>query len=61
MLFQTQPWLFVHPTARRKSIGRELLAFALANLEGVATLNVTATNTAARNLYNQFGFITEKE
>ncbi len=52
--------LAVHPDSRRQGIGEELLRYALARSrrEGaaVATLEVRASNRAARRLYERAGF-----
>lgn len=54
-------WLFVHPAHRRKGIASALLQSVLPKLEGTATLNVAASNVAARQLYSRLGFVTERE
>lgn len=48
--------LFVHPKARKKGIGRCLLAFLLANIPGRANLYVARSNFPAKKLYQEFGF-----
>ncbi len=54
-------WLFVHPEHRRKGVARSLLANILARIDGPATLNVLRENTAARRLYERFGFTVVRE
>lgn len=49
--------LFVHPHGRRKGLGRQLLEYLLAKVEGDTTLYVAKTNNNAKNLYEKFGFI----
>jgi ribosomal protein S18 acetylase RimI-like enzyme len=49
-------WLFVLPSYRRSGVATTLLADLLASLERPLTLNVAAGNTAARSLYERFGF-----
>ena len=49
-------WLFVLPSYRRSGVATALLAELLARLERPLTLNVVAGNTAARSLYERFGF-----
>jgi ribosomal protein S18 acetylase RimI-like enzyme len=54
-------WLCVHPAHRVKGVATALLRVLLDGIEGQARLNVFARNTAARPLYEQFGFVVEKE
>jgi len=54
-------WLFVHPNDRRKGVAAALVRALLAQLDGTITLNVAATNAAARNLYERLGFTVERE
>lgn len=53
----------VHPEYRRRGIGRRLISEALnrARVKGIerVELEVYASNTAARALYEQFGFVVE--
>jgi len=48
--------LFVHPKARGKGIGVQLLEFMLSNIVGSATLHVAASNYPAIRLYQKYGF-----
>lgn len=54
-------WLFVHPAHRRKGVARGLLSEMMECLQGAVTLNVGSWNLAARQLYNQAGFVTTRE
>ncbi|MBV8466654.1 MAG: GNAT family N-acetyltransferase [Burkholderiales bacterium] len=53
--------LFVHPQARGRKIGVQLLQAMLANIRGSATLNVAKSNRPAIQLYEQNGFSTVAE
>lgn len=48
--------LFVHPDGRGKGFGKLLLAHLLSKIEEPAFLYVAQTNTAAKVLYEKFGF-----
>ncbi|MBD5771388.1 GNAT family N-acetyltransferase [Marinomonas colpomeniae] len=48
--------LFVHPDARGKGVGAQLLEFMLSKINGVAILYVAASNLPAIKLYQKFGF-----
>lgn len=54
-------WLFVHPNDRRRGVAAALVRELLAKLDGTITLNVAATNAAARSLYEHLGFTVERE
>ncbi len=54
-------WLFVHPAHRRQGVARALLNEMMGRLEGAVTLNVGPWNQAARQLYDQAGFVTARE
>jgi ribosomal protein S18 acetylase RimI-like enzyme len=54
-------WLFVHPEHRRKGLAKLLVGTVLAKLGGRATLNVAKRNLAARQLYENLGFVAERE
>lgn len=54
-------WLFVHPAHRRKGVARILLKEIIGKLTGRITLNVTAENRAARQLYLDLGFAVARE
>jgi ribosomal protein S18 acetylase RimI-like enzyme len=53
--------LVVHPRSRGKGIGKCLLEFLLAKIPGSAELYVAKSNTPAKNLYMQFGFLIVEE
>ncbi len=48
--------LFVHPDARGKGIGIQLLEYMLSNIAGSATLYVASSNVPAITLYQKYGF-----
>ena len=48
--------LFVLPQYQRKGIGKNMLTFMLANISGTPLLNLVASNTPAKKLYESFGF-----
>ena len=48
--------LFVHPDFRKNGIGRNMLEFMLAKINGNATLYVAKSNETAKGLYSQYGF-----
>ena len=54
-------WLFVHPAHRRQGVARALLREIMGRLKGPITLNVGPWNQAARNLYDDFGFVVARE
>ena len=54
-------WLFVHPDFRGNNIGKKLVSHVLSELDGEVTLYVARSNTAAINLYQNFGFKIVKE
>ncbi len=49
-------WLYVHPASHRTGVGRQLLAHALAAIDGDATAWVLAGNEPALRLYKTAGF-----
>lgn len=53
--------MFVAPAARGRGVGRQLLERMLEGLEGEVGLNVTASNRAARALYQRYGFVPVRE
>jgi len=53
--------LFVHPRARGKGIGKEILEFLLSQIDGKANLFVAKTNTPAKELYMAYGFEVSNE
>ena len=54
-------WLFVHPAFRRRGVATGLVRDMLARLQQPVTLNVMASNFAARALYERIGFSVERE
>lgn len=48
--------LFVHPNARGKGIGAQLLEFMLSKMNGTVILHVVASNSPAITLYQKYGF-----
>ena len=48
--------LFVLSNHRGKGIGKRLLEYLLANIQGLACLYVASTNHSAKSLYEQYGF-----
>ena len=48
--------LFVHPDARGKGVGAQLLEFMLSKINGVAILYVATSNLPAIKLYQKYGF-----
>lgn len=54
-------WLFVHPEFRRKGIATALVREMLGRLPQPVTLNVVASNTPARALYERIGFAVDRE
>lgn len=54
-------WLYVHPAHRRKGVARMLVQEMRERLSGTITLNVGRNNSAARRLYETFGFIVDRE
>lgn len=54
-------WLFIHPQYRRLKIAHKLISHILDTVKGKISLNVAATNMAARNLYLKSGFQVIKE
>jgi ribosomal protein S18 acetylase RimI-like enzyme len=53
--------LFIHPNNRGMGIGKCLLEFLLAKIPGPVELYVAKSNTPAKNLYRQFGFLVVDE
>jgi putative acetyltransferase len=48
--------LFVHPDFRNIGIGKKMLEFLLAKINGNITLYVAKSNVTAKTLYSQYGF-----
>ncbi|RYY75377.1 MAG: N-acetyltransferase [Gammaproteobacteria bacterium] len=48
--------LFVLPQSQGKGIGKNMLKFMLENISGTPLLNLAASNTPAKKLYESFGF-----
>ncbi len=53
--------LFVHPDARRKSIGKQILTHLLTYTEDDVSLYVAKSNHLAKKLYQQCGFEIREE
>ncbi len=53
--------LFVHPNARRKSIGKQILTHLLKDTKDDVSLYVAKSNHLAKKLYQQYGFEIRKE
>jgi len=49
-------FLFVHPQARGRGVGKCLLEFMLDRMPGTVSLNVAKSNSLAKRLYAQYGF-----
>lgn len=54
-------WLFVHPDFRRRGVAARLLREVLRRLRGTVALNVAKNNHTARALYENNGFLLDKE
>lgn len=48
--------IFVRSDCRRLGIGRELLSYLIAIIDGEVSLNVAKSNAPAKHLYQQYGF-----
>lgn len=48
--------IYVHPNARGKGIGTQLLEFMMSKIKGRALLYVVASNSPAIGLYQKYGF-----
>jgi ribosomal protein S18 acetylase RimI-like enzyme len=54
-------WMFVHPWHRRRGVAIALLREMLPRLGRPVTLNVGKKNLPARRLYEELGFVVEKD
>jgi ribosomal protein S18 acetylase RimI-like enzyme len=50
-------WLYVSPKFQKKGIGRQLLRFALSEIESPVDVTVLSNNGAAIRLYEKEGFV----